>query len=200
MKKALWAGMLLCMLLSIIAMLTPDAYIVASCVPPLEGYDWKIPYSYFEIELAGDIYWFEDVLVLGIRFVALLCNSFFALQLIHKQLGKKSFIIVGVGLIASVLSTGTSTADGYPNCFPFISAIAAVCVVGFLLFHFISGKLEKLICFMLLFGAFASVFSLVMSHLLTISGVIITCSYLLAILLFVILVRYQKPPTKEYEA
>jgi len=44
---------------------------------------WKIPYSYFEIELAGDIYWFEDVLVLGIRFLALLCNSFFALQLLH---------------------------------------------------------------------------------------------------------------------
>jgi len=199
MKKALWAGMLLCILLSIIVMLTPNAYIVASCVPPFEDNDWKIPYSYFEIELAGDIDWVEDVLVLGIRFLALICNSLLAFQLVFKKLSRKSFIFLGVGLITSLLSTGTSTADGYPNCFPFISAITAICVVGLLLFHFFSGKLVKAICFALLFGAFASVFSLFMSHLPTISGIIITGSYLLAVLLYN-LYTMPRPQAKEGEA
>ena len=191
MKKVLLAGMLLCILLSIAAMLMPDAYIVASCEPPPAGFDYKIPYSYFEIGLTGasdiwwgDFFWVDDVLLFGIRLLALICNSMLAFQLVFKSLNKKSFIFLGVGLITSVLSTGTSTADGYPNHFPFISAITAVCVVGLLLFHFFSGKLEKHICFALLFGAFASVFSLFMSHLLTIPGVIITGTYLIAIFLF----------------
>jgi hypothetical protein len=179
-------------------MLTPNAYIVASCEHPPEG-DWKIPYSYFEIELAGYFYWVEDVLTLGIRLLALVCSSLFFLQLITRKLSKKSYIVLSVGLITSVLSTGTSTADGYPNSFPFICAITAICVVVLLLFHFFSGKLVKLICYMLLFGAFASIFSLFMSHLLTISGVITTGSYILAILLYYFYTLPPKPLAKEDE-
>jgi len=203
MKKALLAGMLLCMLLSITAMLAPNAYIVASCIPPLEGSDWKIPYSYFEIGLTGaqdirwgDFIWVEDMLVLGIRLLALICNSILAFQLVYKLLNKKSFIFIVIGLILSMLSIGTSTADGYPNSFPFITAITAICVVGLLLFHFITGKLSKHICFALLFGAFASLFSLFMSHLLTIFGIIITGIYLIAIFLFNLYARL-KPQIKE---
>jgi|GEM_PF-1889420 len=192
MKKVLLVIMLLCVALSIIAMLSPNAYIVASCIPPREGEDWRIPYSYFNIELAGDIFWIEDVLGLGIKLLALVCNSLLVFQLIFRKFNMKSLVFLGVGLFASVLSIPTSTADGYPNCFPFISAIAAVCVVVLLLFHFFSGKLTKLMCFVILFGAFASVFSLFMSHLLTTFGVLITGSYLITILLYIIYIRYQK--------
>ena len=192
MKKVLLAIMLLCVLLSIVAMLSPNAYIVASCIPPREGEDWRIPYSYFNIELAGNIFWIEDVLGLGIRFLALICNSLFAFQWIFKKLSIKSYIFLGVGLFASILSFPTSTADGYPNCFPFISAIMAVFIVGLLLFHIFSGKLVKSICYVILIGVFASIFSLIMSHLLTIYGVIIAGLHLLTIILYSM---YMRRPT-----
>ena len=191
MKKLLLAAMLSCMLLSIIAMLFPNAYIVASCVAPLEG-DWRIPYSYFEISLAGKIYWVEDVLGLCIRVLALICNSIFVFRLIFKKLNIIPFIFFGLGLLTSLLSLGTSTADGFPNQFPFITAITAVCIFGLLVFHLFSGKLAKFVCFMILIGVFASAFSLIMSHLLTIAGVIITGLYLLTIIFYIIYIRYPK--------
>ena len=193
MKKLLLSAMLLCVLLSIIIMLSPSAYIVASCEPPPFGEDWKIPYSYFDTGLAGEFFWFDDVLVLGVNIVALVCISFFVVQLIFKKMKIISFIFLGVGLFTSVLSLPTSTADGYPNSFPFISAVAALCVVGLLLFHFFSGKLAKIICFVISVGAVASAFSLFMSHLITIQGVAITSLLFLTIALYFIFTRHSKP-------
>lgn len=187
--------MLFCMLLSIIVMLSPNAYITESCVEfdTLEGVwrgDWTKPYSYFNIELTGDIFIYQEVLGLPIRVLALICNSIFVFRLIFKKLNIIPFIFLGLGLFLSMLSLHTSRS---PNQFPFITAIMAVCIVGLLLFHILSGKLAKFTCFVILIGVFAAAFSLIMSHLLTIEGVIITGLYLFTIIFYVIYIRYLKP-------
>jgi len=65
---------------SFITMLFPDAYIVADCIPPLPGGDWRIPHSFFDTSLTGvESSWLSKIFDQYYCFIAISCSSMFVL-------------------------------------------------------------------------------------------------------------------------
>jgi len=190
------------MLLSIVTMLSPDAYIVSSCVPPPEDDDGKFPYSYLDTGLIDiDIFRVDDILRLFIGVMALACNSLVVYQLVFNKQSKKTLIFAGIGLLALVIiiTAPTSTAEGYPNSFPFITAIAAFFASGLLLLQLFFRRIVKVTCFAIAIGALSSFPSMIKSSLITLHGVIISSLYLFSILLFYFNVKHSNSRTKAGE-
>lgn len=186
-RKVLWAAVLVCLVLAIAIMSSPNAYEVSWCLPLPGGGGRGQSFSYFNIELIGlDFYWNSEVLLALFSLVGLVCSSVLVFRLVYRKLDKASLILAIVGLptYALVLTAGQSTNEGYPNSWPFITSIVAVCATLLLLLQLIFGKLLRPTCFAIATAFLASVPSLVKSSPTTHHGFVITGLLLMAILFY----------------
>ena len=199
-RKTLWIIALVSLLLSIFVMLLPDAYVVKWCFPPpSDPSRWTDTFSYFDTSLLSDFFdSYEDIIFVPFAIVAALaCNAIFLFRLVFKKLSKTAFIFLGVGLLTSLITVASArfaTVEGYPNCLPFISAIAAILSGGLLLLLPLFNKAEKLAFVAMTVGLVAAIFSALMSHLITIPGLAIAGLFLLALALYSVYLKRPKSP------
>ena len=178
-------------------MLSPNAYTVASCIPPFEGEDWPLYlYSYFDPELIEtELLWFYGILSIAFMTVPLLLIPLLTFQLVYRKPSTGSFLAIGVGLLVYIaeLTKVTSTADGYPNSYPFVTAIAAVCATGLLLLQPLLKQLARPAWFAIMVGLLTSVPSLTKAFAVSTPGLAITGLLLAAAILFSIYLKSHTP-------